>query len=228
MNCKPFVGAIYGRLLVTGLDGKFAVCRCACGGNNHFTTRTANLKNGSTKSCGCLRREAGLRNKTHGQTKTPEYRVWNQLRARCNDPKDKSFPVYGGRGIKVCSRWEASFEAFKEDMGPRPSPTHSIDRKDNDGDYSPGNCRWATKLEQTRNRRCAVNVSHAGVTLPLQVWCDRYQADYSTVHSRLFKHGWSLDLALFAPKHFRLEFWRPIAWVGDDFPPVPSTTKEHA
>lgn len=153
----------------------------------------------------------------HRMTKTPEYSTWQSMRSRCEKTSDKDFIRYGGRGIKVCTEWANSFEAFYLDMGPRPKNT-SIDRRDNNGPYCKDNCYWATATEQTRNRSIAINLTYAGITKPLQVWCDEYSAKYSTVHSRIFKHGWPLELALFAPNGWRKNFWKKIAWVSDDFP----------
>jgi hypothetical protein len=118
-----------------------------------------NLSTGKTQSCGCLFAETLGNRRTHGMSRTPTYGVWQDMRKRCENPKSKSYPDYGGRGIKVCKRW-LRFENFLADMGERPSLQHEIDRVDNDGDYKPGNVRWINDGQaQTRNRRKKKNAS---------------------------------------------------------------------
>ena len=125
---------------------------CDCGGE--AITATSNLTPGRSQSCGCLQRErAGISTKIHGLSGSPEHMIWSAMKARCFNPRNKEYHNYGGRGITVCFRWAASFAAFLMDMGERPSSRHSLDRIDNDGNYAPGNCRWATAAQQHANRR---------------------------------------------------------------------------
>ncbi len=110
---------------------------------------------------------------THGATGTPEYRAWSGLRGRCCCPSNRAFPNYGGRGIKVCERWLHSFENFLADLGPKPTPLHSIDRIDNDGNYEPGNVRWATRTQQQRNTRMCRIVEFNGVRQTAAEWAEQ-------------------------------------------------------
>jgi hypothetical protein len=131
------------------------LCRCDCGTIREVAGN--NLPNGASKSCGCHNEEARRSRITHGLTrrgkpKPLEYSSWSSMIQRCTKPTNTKWHNYGGRGIRVCDRWRNSFEAFLEGMGPRPSPSHSIDRIDNDSNYEPGNCRWATPKEQRANQ----------------------------------------------------------------------------
>lgn len=118
-----------------------------------------------------------------------EYQCWQDMRRRCLNPKRRDYARYGGRGIKVCDRW-ASFATFLADMGPRPSPKHSLDRIDNLGHYEPGNCKWATAAEQTRNRRSNLHVTIDGVTKVAADWEKEYNLPRCTIRDRL-RSGWS-------------------------------------
>lgn len=134
----------------------------------------------------------------HGLSHLIEHPTWMRMRSRCNNPKNPKYPRYGGRGIRVCAEWEASFERFYADMGPKPSPAHSIDRIDNNGNYEPGNCRWATNQQQARNQSRTRTFTAFGETRLFIEWLEIYGRNYSLVRSRLHL-GWSLERALTEP-----------------------------
>lgn len=154
-------GKTFHRLRVLGKGGvknnnREWLCICECG-QRHSAPASA-LTHGRIKSCGCLNAELrAARNTVHGLTPRgtfPDgYWVWQAMLRRCDSEKNADFKSYGGRGISVCERWRNSFTDFIADMGPKPTPKHSLDRKDNDGNYGPSNCRWATAREQRMNQR---------------------------------------------------------------------------
>lgn len=126
-------------------------CECDCGKQTRASR--LDIRSGRTRSCGCRIGEGiGARSTTHGKTDTPEHRVWRHMLGRCFNPTDDAYRNYGARGITVCERWR-TFENFLADMGERPTNNHTIERKNNDGNYEPDNCVWLPRPEQNRNRR---------------------------------------------------------------------------
>ena len=145
---------------------------------------------------------------------SPEYRAWRSMRQRCSNPKRRDWPNYGGRGIRVCDRWNASFAAFLADIGPCPSAGHTLDRHPNkDGDYAPGNVRWATRTQQNRNKRTNRLIAHDGHTLTLAEWAERTGIGLNTIRKRL-KHGWSTADAMTTPPRRRAQNRGPICHNG--------------
>jgi hypothetical protein len=163
------------------------------------------LRSGASASCGCLNREVTTaRNLTHGKSKTPVHNRWLMMLSRCRNPRDADFCHYGGRGIRVCDRWAASFEAFLADMGEPPAPRMEIDRIDNDGAYEPGNCRWATHKENLRHTRRSRFLEHDGLRLTVSQWAERLGIGEATIRTRIDRYGWSVADALTRPvEHHR-------------------------
>ena len=156
-------GQVFGRLTaIRKINGEPKwLCLCVCG--TQRVVYAGNLRAGRSMSCGCLCRElAGESSRTHGMCNVPEYNAWCHMRSRCNNPSDRVYALYGGRGITVCDRWLNSFENFYADMGPKPGARYSIDRMNNDGDYEPNNCQWTTAKNQNRNRRTNKLVQYLG------------------------------------------------------------------
>lgn len=176
-------------------------CRCACG--KEKTLKQSELRCGMSKSCGCYQVEALIkRSTTHGHAhrhhRTPEYRTYLSMHQRCENPNAQQYLNYGARGIAVCERWN-TFEAFLEDMGPRPSPKHSLDRFPNkDGNYEPGNVRWATVIEQNNNKRTCRYITFNGETKTLAQWARLTGISESALSGRIAR-GYSVARALTQP-----------------------------
>lgn len=201
------------------------VCRCVCGGTR--IAGAGDLCGGRTQSCGCLVRETIVK---HGGSSTPEYKTWHGMRRRCYSPNQTGYELYGGRGIKVCARWRASFQHFLDDMGPRPSPRHSIDRIDVNGDYEPGNCRWATIIEQANNTRPRNGgVTWQGRTQSVAAWARELELPFEMLWNRLHTLRWPIERALSAPADARHRTFRgerlSLAALGRRFGISPDTIR---
>jgi hypothetical protein len=167
-------------------------CTCICG--TVKVLRAYDVINGRTKSCNCMRYKGqeGIRKGDFRK----EHRAWEGMQRRCYNPKYEGFHNYGGRGITVCDKWRGSFLAFLNDMGLAPTKDHSLDRINNDGNYEPGNCRWATRAQQTQNKRKRKDalIEYRGEKKTLQGWCDEFNIGYKTAHGRLTRLKLPLDM----------------------------------
>lgn len=195
---KNLVGQRFGRLLVISFAGtkhRKALWNCVCDCGNHCEVIGCNLRRGTSTSCGCYRLEfTKENNSTHHMSNTPTWNTYRRMMERCYYPRKDSYPKYGGRGIAVCSRWRESFENFFADMGTRPDDC-TLDRIDNDGPYSPENCRWATSIEQMNNRTNNVFVTYEGKTLTATQWSRIVGIPVSTIRSRI-RRGWTAEQTL--------------------------------
>lgn len=188
-NSTPAMGTRFFRLVVlreipARRSLKYVECHCDCG--RLIEIRVAHLYNGHCRSCGCFAAEESARRaEIHGMYLTAEYRAWGNMKARCYNTRNASYARYGGRGIAVCERWQHSFERFLDDMGPRPSSAHSLDRfPDNNGNYEPGNCRWATKAEQANNLSSNRTITLDGVTRTAAEWASMTGLAPSVIYKR--------------------------------------------
>lgn len=189
----------FGRLTVIRLDKKASygewkwLCECECG--NKVSVSGRSLRRGATKSCGCLRNEAvSQANTKHGLSETKIYHIWEKMRARCRNDKDPAYANYGGRGICVCEEWDKDFLAFyKWSINNGYSEKLSIDRINNDGNYEPSNCRWATRKQQMNNTRTNHMLTHDGKTKTISQWADFFDVPYDLFYGRLSNNNWEID-----------------------------------
>lgn len=212
-SAKDYCGQRFGRLTAverlpyrarTEADTRcYWRCRCNCGGEK--AVQLYSLLSGATRSCGCLEREAlanGIFRK-HGRCYTREYKVWTGFRLTCENPSDKRYPFYGGRGITVCPEWR-SFERFLADMGEAPTPAHVLGRIDKDGPYSPANCRWMTRRELMQNSRGTHWLTVNGVARSITEWAALIGLSPNALQGRL-REGWEPAEAVTTPP---LRHWR--------------------
>lgn len=180
----------------------FAFCRCVCGNTKWIDL--SGVTTGNTTSCGCKKRQLTSQLfTTHGESKTnkngkvklgKEFTCWRSMKRRCYGENSKDYCNYGKRGIKMCPRWLESFSNFLSDMGKAPSKNHTIERIDNDGDYCPDNCKWATRKEQNRNKRTNIPITIDGKTMVFHDWLKLVGSNY---HARSIKnHGHEQEIRL--------------------------------
>lgn len=192
MNNSKLINNKFGRLTVLSLDskrtpnrGRRYLCLCDCG--KKTIVASSNLTKGHTKSCGCYRLEIIKKSLiTHGQSRrNREYKIWQSMIDRCTNVNCKAYKNYGGRGITVCDRWLNSFVNYISDMGKRTNPNHTLDRIDNNGHYEPGNCRWATRKEQSRNRRNNHWIEYNGIRMIFSDWAEYFGITLSSFSWKL-------------------------------------------
>lgn len=177
---------------------------CECG--TEYTAWAESLKKGTGRWCKeCRRKRISEARTTHGKRYTRKYMFWSSMKARCNpDPNQQNYGLYAGRGISMCQRWMESFDNFDADMPDPPNDALSIDRIDNNGNYEPGNCRWATKMEQANNRRTNVLITFNGKTQTISQWSRELPLDKTTIRKRLLK-GWPIEKVLSTQKFHKSE-----------------------
>lgn len=201
-TAKDLTGTKFDRLIVIGLSHKasrnrrYWLCQCVCG--NEKAIREDSLLGGSIKSCGCLAAEKARKNTAkHGMSRSRIYNVWQKMKMRCYNHKEKSFEHYGGRGISVCDEWKNSFQAFYDWAMSHGYEEHlTIDRIDVNGNYCPENCRWATMKEQQNNRRNNHIVIYNGRAQTIHQWADELNLNYNNLERNINKRNWDIEKAI--------------------------------
>ena len=197
MNKIELTNKVFGRLTVLEQSNNNGIvtmwlCKCRCGNIKSIASRE--LRKGKTVSCGCylkdIRGKSSIKYENRDIVNSSEYYAWTNMKTRCYNPKATRFEVHGGRGIKVCDRWLNSFANFLLDMGKRPTPKHSLDRfPDNNGDYEPSNCRWATAKEQSGNRRTNRFIEHNGIRMILMDWARLLNINETSLSDYIKRNG---------------------------------------
>ena len=194
----------FGRLLVLEEVGRTksgsTTWRCLCDCGNEKAISSSSLRHSGTQSCGCIKQEQRLSQKIHGETHSPIHRLWAGMKNRCNNPNNHKYERYGARGIRVCSEWASSYEAFRDwclSNGYRPGLT--IERLNVDGDYSPENCIFATQKVQQNNRSNNHRITYNGANHTMSEWADLLGMSYKMLEHRL-NRGWTVDEAFSIPK----------------------------
>jgi hypothetical protein len=201
---KDISNQTFGKLTTLSVSGRASngsvrwVCLCQCG--ETCVVKASSLVCGKTKSCGCARYELVSR---HGMSNSSEHHIWSSMIQRCCNPKNQAYRNYGARGIKVCQRW-MTFENFFSDMGNRPERL-TLERTNNNGNYEPSNCRWATRIEQCTNRRGNVLLTIDGTTKTVSEWAKISHRSPGTISRRL-KSGWPHKRAVFEPSRMKQKF----------------------
>lgn len=204
---QDLTGQSFGRWTVIGFHGRSTsgevlyLCKCACG--TERVLRRSSLMSGNSKSCGCLSRDASRARETkHGYSKTRLYHIWGGMIYRCCNPDYHEWEKYGGRGIAVCEQWK-NFEAFRDwALLNGYDDNLTIDRIDNNGNYEPSNCRWATTYQQCNNKRTSKYLSFNGETMTIREFADKFGLVYSCLYARL-KMGWTVRASLLTPSRGR-------------------------
>lgn len=205
-NFIDLTGQVFGRLTVLERHGSAPngsalwLCQCSCG--NLSIVLGTQLRGGYTKSCGCLGQEKLLlgRQPKHFGSQEPLYDIWTSMKSRCYNPNNKSYNIYGGRGINVCDDWYNDYSIFRDwSLNHGYEKGLSIDRINTDGNYEPNNCKWSTIKEQANNRRTNINITYFNETHTLSEWCDILNLPYRVIYKRYHTFKWDFWTAISTP-----------------------------